>query len=130
MKYLFGNGSNGYKAQLEKEDFVKRAYAKLDNLIKQTLEEITTYEAAQRKVNVRNRIIVSNIAADAGVEEVYQLFSEYHIRQVSILPEREPIKRTRVAEVELFDEESAKRASRIIGYIFGLLVEARRATDT
>ena len=58
------------------------------------------------------------------------LISALASREIRFLDEREPIKRTRTAYVDMYTRELAKRASRFIGHIFGLLVDINLAVDS
>ncbi|KAF2178552.1 hypothetical protein K469DRAFT_599154 [Zopfia rhizophila CBS 207.26] len=125
--YLFSTGSRSFADQQEQDRVVKRAVEILEQTVKYTWEKEKMYQAAEEKARLPSRIIVENIAADAGIGELVALFGGFHIQEVRILNEREPIKRTRVAHIDMHSVQAAKEALLMIKYIFGLRVYIRRA---
>jgi hypothetical protein len=76
-EYLFSKGPNGYRAVAEKEAFVEKALSDLNTIIDQSLKEESLYRAAEEEASISCRLIVTNLAADAGEEEVAYVFHEY-----------------------------------------------------
>lgn len=80
-EYLFSAGPSGHEAireaKRENDEAVRAAEEELDAIIKQVLEEEAAYSAEQEKKLVHCRLIVSNIAAGADVDEVALFFSEF-----------------------------------------------------
>ncbi|KAF2265659.1 hypothetical protein CC78DRAFT_532324 [Lojkania enalia] len=64
------------------------------------------------------------------MKELEDAFEDFNVRSMRFLNGREPIKRTRVAEVYLYSKQSADRATRKIDHIFGLKIEVSRAVKS
>lgn len=75
--YLFSASSKGYYALKEKHKLVEDAKRELDALIKQTIEEEAIYREQEEQVLRPCRLLLSNIAAGADMEEVAHVFSEF-----------------------------------------------------
>jgi hypothetical protein len=75
--YLFSSGLNGYKACQEKDRIVSQANEELENIIQQVLEEETVHQTVENKARLPRRLIVSNIAADAGEEDLREFFYSF-----------------------------------------------------
>jgi hypothetical protein len=75
--YLFSNNLHGNGAQREKDSVVQRAERELDAIIQDALEQEKMYQAAEKRTRVPRRLVVSNIAADAGEEDLMLVFSDF-----------------------------------------------------
>ncbi|KAI4691472.1 uncharacterized protein J4E84_003766 [Alternaria hordeiaustralica] len=122
---------NESEAKKEKEDMVRRENEKLDATIKYVLEEEEKYHATEEKKILPYRLIVTNLAASVDEEAIRILFIEYRwdIRNITILPEREPVKRTRTAYIDMDSRKEAIRASYEVGSIYGLIVKIKLAVE-
>jgi hypothetical protein len=77
--YLFSEGLDGHKARRAKDEIVAQAAWDLDQLIEYVLLEEKQYLAIDNEVRRPCRLIVSNIAAGACVEDLKDLFSsQFH----------------------------------------------------
>jgi hypothetical protein len=81
-KYLFSSGARGYKAQQEQQAYIQREEAKLTKIIDEVSAEEASAEEAKRhaaadKRHLLNRIIVTNVAAGAEVEDLQRVFYYY-----------------------------------------------------
>ncbi|KAF2684698.1 hypothetical protein K458DRAFT_403684 [Lentithecium fluviatile CBS 122367] len=130
-EYLFSEGPNGHKEVTEKTRLIEKAVTDLDAVIEQTLKDEIVYRAAEEQAAVPCRLIVTNLAADADEDEIAYLFREfkYDIRNVRLLDERDPVKGTRTAHVDMFTRTAARHASHTIGDIYGLRVHVRLAQE-
>ena len=72
--YLFSNGLDGYKARQEKDRILQQATEELDEIIQQVSQEEGRYLSTENRARLPCRLIVSNIAADAGEEELKEFF--------------------------------------------------------
>ncbi|ORY12159.1 hypothetical protein BCR34DRAFT_614215 [Clohesyomyces aquaticus] len=124
-RFFWGDGPGSLKDQRQVQADLEHAFSEWEKIANIELEEQKEYEKRQRDAHLYTTVIVSNIAADAEVNDILELFWDFKVANVTFLVDREPLKRTRVAEVELYDKRSAECAVRIIqyGYIFGLKVE-------
>jgi hypothetical protein len=75
--YLFNNILHGNEAQREKDSVVQRAKEELDAIIQDELEQERMYQIAEKSTRVPRRLVVSNIAADAGEEDLMLVFSDF-----------------------------------------------------
>jgi hypothetical protein len=94
------------------------AQRKLDALIAATLAEEAVYKAQQD-----DKTVVRNLAADAEEDDVRTVFGvwEREIVDVAFLRERDGVRRTRTARVEMWKREDAVGAVReVAGNVFGL----------
>ncbi|KAL5426812.1 hypothetical protein PMIN04_001748 [Paraphaeosphaeria minitans] len=125
--YLFSAGSRGNVAVREKQQLVKEAKAELGVIIKQVLDEEVAY--CEKNILPR-RLLLSNIAVGADVDEVALFLSEfkYDIRNIKMLA-RDPASRTQTALVDMYTKDAAKQASYTMGAIFGLIVKTGLATE-
>jgi hypothetical protein len=114
------------------QDDMDRAHAfafaqrKLDALIAATLAEEAVYRAQQDAKTV----VVRNLAADAEEDDVRTVFGawEREIVEVTFLRERDEVKRTRTARVEMWKREHAIEAVReVAGNVFGLIFKVELA---
>jgi hypothetical protein len=69
-EHLFSSGSNGYVAQQQKNDTIKQVEEELDALVQAVIQQEVQRRQTEETERLRCRITVSNIAADAGEEEV------------------------------------------------------------
>lgn len=72
--YLFSNGLDGHKACQEKEAIVQQATKELEMVIQQAMEEEMRYMSMDNKTRLSRRLVVSNIAAGAGEEDLREFF--------------------------------------------------------
>jgi len=72
--FLFSSGLGGYKARQEKDRIVEQATEELDRIIRYTLGEEEAYQGKVSVARLPRRLIVSNIAADAGEEDLKEFF--------------------------------------------------------
>jgi hypothetical protein len=75
--YLFSSGLDGYKAQQEKEHFIRQASDKHNEIIQQFVEEEKATRAAEDTTRLHRRLIVTNIAADAQQDDVFKMFASH-----------------------------------------------------
>lgn len=75
--YLFSGGSRGHLAMHEKHKLVEEAETELDAIIKQSLEEDAVYRKSQEKKIFPCRLLLSNIAAGAGTDDVAWFLSDF-----------------------------------------------------
>jgi hypothetical protein len=71
---LFSSGLDGYRARREKDRIVKQAEEELAVIIQHTLQEEELYLSLGNNTRLPHRLIVSNIAADAGEEDLKEFF--------------------------------------------------------
>jgi hypothetical protein len=142
---------DGYKAKKEREEMVKQEEVKLDAIIKQTLEEDKKYLAAEEKQRFPFRLIVSTsprtsirmrsasssrtlpgtcklplpFTPNLKGNHANLLFSV----EVTLLPERDPVKRTRTAHVDMDSRKATVHASYEVGGIYGLVAKIKLAVE-
>jgi hypothetical protein len=75
--YLFSEGFSSYKACQERDAIVKRADEELNETIAQVTEESKHYLSIQNKARLPCRVIISNIAAGAEVEDLQEFFHSF-----------------------------------------------------
>ena len=75
--YLFSDGFSNYKACQERDAIVKRANEELDKTIAQVTEESKHYLSIQNEARLPCRVIISNIAAGAEVEDIQEFFHSF-----------------------------------------------------
>jgi hypothetical protein len=75
--YLFGSGLDGYKACQEKDAVVKQATEELAQTMQQVMGEERHYKIIENETRLPCRLIVSNIAAGADVEDLKEVFSPF-----------------------------------------------------
>ncbi|KAL5121835.1 hypothetical protein ACEQ8H_000050 [Pleosporales sp. CAS-2024a] len=75
--YLFSDGFDGYKACLQKDAIVKQATKELDEMVEHLPKEDEHYRKLENEARLPCRLIVSNVAADAGVGDLRQFFSPF-----------------------------------------------------
>jgi hypothetical protein len=56
---------------------VERAKEELDAIIQDELEQERMYQVTEKSTRVPRRLVVSNIAADAGEEDLMLVFSDF-----------------------------------------------------
>lgn len=84
-----------------------------------------------KKHQLARRLILSNLAADADEESIVVFLAKYrsNIRRVTLLSERDPVKGTRTAHVDMDSRRAAVYASFQHGHIFGLVVKIKLAVE-
>ncbi|KAF1845644.1 uncharacterized protein K460DRAFT_112107 [Cucurbitaria berberidis CBS 394.84] len=129
--YVFSAGLDGQVAQQHKNAIIKRAEEELSTIIQHTMKEELRYREVEERERLPGRIIVSNLAADAGEEDLKQVLYKYRhdTRDITLLNERDPIRRTRIAHVDFSTRMAAVRASYLVGHIFGLCLDIRLAIE-
>ncbi|CAI9634972.1 unnamed protein product [Alternaria burnsii] len=127
----FSDDIDEQETQREKEKMLDRENEKLEATIKYVLEEEKRYHAIEENKRLKNRLIVSNLAADVDDKAIRTFFARYvtEIRNVTILSVRDPVKRTRTAYVDMYSRKVAVRASYEVGGIFGLIVKIKLAVE-
>ncbi|KAF1953829.1 hypothetical protein CC80DRAFT_595399 [Byssothecium circinans] len=130
-EYLFSDGPNGHVAQREEDIFMQNAFAQLEELKQKNLEDEAIQLATEEQACLPRRLVVTNIAADADEEELEELFKDFkwEICRITILDERDPVKRTQTAYIDMDRREAARFASFIFGFIYGLRVDIRLAVE-
>lgn len=140
--YLYSSGLDGHSAQAAKEAMVKRATEELANIIQGIGEIETECEKRDEKERLSCRLNVSNLAAGAEEEDVRDFFllhdydmsvvshthvykvvswaDDYCSREIKVLTVRDPSRRTRTAQLDMWTRNAAVRASFLHGSIFGL----------
>ncbi|KAF2034728.1 hypothetical protein EK21DRAFT_107856 [Setomelanomma holmii] len=129
--YLFSSGFDGHAAQRQKQKVVNQASAELDQVIKHTLQEEKKYSGAVETARLPCRLIVSNVAADAVAEDLEEFFCQYrfYLQEIKVLAERDPVKRTKLAHVDMYTRDAAVRASFMVGHVFGLMLKIQLAVE-
>ncbi|KAF2832152.1 hypothetical protein CC86DRAFT_462519 [Ophiobolus disseminans] len=129
--YLFSSGLDGYEAHLEKDRIVQQATEELDKTIRYTLGEVERYLGETSPARVSRRLIVSNLAADVGIQDLEEFFYRHRfvVYEFKILSGRDPAKRTQIAHVDMVTREAAVKASYMTGSIFGLMLDIRLAVE-
>lgn len=79
IQYLFGSGANSDKAQKEQDEYIRKTEEDLNKLIEYTLAEEREFQATRDKELLPCRIVVTNIAADAGKEELALIFNKFEM---------------------------------------------------
>jgi len=72
--YLFGSGLDSHKACQEKHRIVQQAAEELDKIIRIALVEEEQYQGETSITRLPRRLLVSNIAADARIEDLEKFF--------------------------------------------------------
>ena len=75
--YLFSGGPTGHAAVRHRNQLIEEAAKELDTIITEVLDEELAYCAKKEKTVLPCRLIVTNIAASADVEELALLFWEF-----------------------------------------------------
>jgi hypothetical protein len=75
--YLFSSGLNGYKAQQEKGHVIRQANDTLNGAIQQFLEDEKASRAVEDTKRLPRRLIVTNIAADAQEDDIFEMFASH-----------------------------------------------------
>ncbi|KAF1920065.1 hypothetical protein BDU57DRAFT_508165 [Ampelomyces quisqualis] len=129
--YLFSSGPDGHEACQEKDKIVQLATYELDAIIKQNLGDESRDLEAEHLARLPCRVVVSNIAAGADEDDLKEFFYpfRYQVQKLNMLPYQDPIKRTKVAHIDMYTRESAIRASYMTGSIFGLLPDIQLAVE-
>jgi hypothetical protein len=147
VKYLFSDGPDGHAARQDEDTYIQRN--EISELANDTLARMSLAGGSGNKRLNSRRIVVTNIAADAGVYELAVVFDEYDMydntmqgplimlrnptnekrQDITLLKERHPLNGTRAAYIDFFDTQSAWAASRVIESIFGLKLRVRLASD-
>ncbi|CAO2648811.1 Nn.00g097600.m01.CDS01 [Neocucurbitaria sp. VM-36] len=127
--YIFSSGLDGQVAQEQKDAMVMRATEELERIIQHTMKEELHRREREDTERIAGRLIVSNLASDASEDELRRVFYQYRfdIRDIVLLEERDSIRRTRVAHIDMWTRKAAIRASYHVGHIFGLCLSIRLA---
>lgn len=78
-KYLFSDGDEGYKAQQEKTAFIQNCEEEIAELVESTRKQMSFDHLNKKHLKDARRIIVTNIAADAGVYELAVVFDDFEM---------------------------------------------------
>ncbi|KAJ4301058.1 hypothetical protein N0V90_003148 [Kalmusia sp. IMI 367209] len=129
--YLFSGGSTGHSAVRHRNQIIDEAAKELDAIITKVLNEESAYCANEEKTMLPYRLIVTNIAASAGTDELAWLFYDFkfNIRHIKLLEVRDPVKRTQTAHIDMQTRHAARQASFTMGSIYGLMVKVHLATE-
>ncbi|KAF1929548.1 uncharacterized protein M421DRAFT_31736, partial [Didymella exigua CBS 183.55] len=113
------------EAQREKKEV---AVAHTEEALQKTIASVMHVEVENRRkaeaTKLQRRLVVSNLAAGADVDEMERLFWTVDI---TFLPDRHLLKRTQTAHVDFCCRESAVQASYVSGQVYGLIFDVRLA---
>ncbi|KAH8731331.1 hypothetical protein GQ44DRAFT_698563 [Phaeosphaeriaceae sp. PMI808] len=112
----------------EKKEAWDQAERNLEELIQQVIHEENSYQRARLPC----RLLVLNIAAGAKERDLYEFFYRFRssVRNIKILPSRDPISRTQIAHVDMSTRSIALEASYMTNNIFGLIPKIKLAVET
>ncbi|KAF1360282.1 hypothetical protein EJ07DRAFT_177603 [Lizonia empirigonia] len=121
-EYLFDSELDNHKAQEEVELAVAHAEDALNRIIRDVMDAEEDFRRKEEETKLRRRLIVSNLAAGADLKEIKRQFWEHgrEIVNITILPHRDPQKRTKTAHIDMSSRAPAIRASYTTGNVYGL----------
>ncbi|KAF3052947.1 hypothetical protein E8E11_003933 [Didymella keratinophila] len=124
---LFSSGLDSYRAQKEKEIAVVHAEEALQKTIASVMKVEEENRQKDEETKLQRRLIVSNLAAGADAEEMERQFWQYRsdIVNITMLPDRDPLKRTQTAHVDFSSRKLAVQASFISGQVYGLIFDVK-----
>lgn len=76
-KYLFSDGLDSFQAQQDKEAYMKKVEHDLKKLVEQTVQAERKHHEVDNKRMLPYRVVVTNISADAGEQELAGVFDLY-----------------------------------------------------
>ena len=145
--YLFSSGLDSYEAQKEKQT----AATKAENTLKGVIDSVMQVEEdicrKEEQTKLHRRLIVSNLAAGADEEALERAFWEYrnemqgpqtmssitnadsHSVDIVLLPERDPLKRTQTAYIDMSSRKAVIQASYTTGEVYGLIFNVKLAVE-
>ncbi|EUC45285.1 hypothetical protein COCMIDRAFT_5490 [Bipolaris oryzae ATCC 44560] len=84
-----------------------------------------------KKRQLTRRLIIYNLAADVDEKSILVFLAKYrsNLLRVTLLSERDPVKGTRTAHVDMDSRRAAVYASFHYGHIFGLMVKTKLAVE-
>ncbi|KAJ4380150.1 hypothetical protein N0V86_004459 [Didymella sp. IMI 355093] len=143
---LFSSGLASYEVQRDKEIAVAHAEAALQKTIASVMEAEEENQRKEEETKLQRRLIVSNLAAGADTEEMECQFWQYRYDMqvpiaplaatqsanrnslaITLLPERDPLKRTQTAHVDFASRKTAVQASYMSGQVYGLIFDVKLA---
>ncbi|KAF2854522.1 hypothetical protein T440DRAFT_387606 [Plenodomus tracheiphilus IPT5] len=118
-----------------KHALIERSAQDLDNIIQNVLNVEKGHRRAEERERLPCRLIISNVAAGAEEEDVLFFFRSYahdiwSSRDLKFLKVRDPVKRTKMVQLDMWSRISAVRASCMHGSIFGLKLQIELAMAT
>ncbi|USP79759.1 uncharacterized protein yc1106_07033 [Curvularia clavata] len=127
--FLFSSGMDEYRVRQERKQKAQEKET-FDAMMARLLAREEKRRAVE-KTPFANRVILSDLAADVDPKSIHQFFSKYQkdIRDITLLPDRDPVKRTRTAYVDMSSRTAAVCASFEFGYIYGLKVQSKLAVE-
>ncbi|KAJ4321764.1 hypothetical protein N0V94_002731 [Neodidymelliopsis sp. IMI 364377] len=130
-RFLFSSGLDGYEAQQHQDLAVLRAENSLKRIVEDYIEVEQRIRQREEDTKLQRRLVVSNLAAGADEQALYELFRKYHhqIDTITFLPDRDPLRRTQTAHIDMSSKETAMRASYLTGAVYGLIVDIRLAVE-
>ncbi|KAF9692623.1 hypothetical protein EKO04_009519 [Ascochyta lentis] len=129
--YLFGSGLNSYEAHKDRDIAVAHAEDALKKIICSVLEVEEGLRHKEEETKPQKRLVVSNLAAGADEQELERLFRKhrFEIVNIDLLSDRDPLRRTQTAHVDMSSREAAVQASYLTGHIYGLIVHIKLAVE-
>ena len=79
LKYLFSDGIDGHKAQQDKKAYIENCEAKINELAEGTRKLMSVKHPNMKHLANPRRVVVTNIAADAGIYELALFFDVYEV---------------------------------------------------
>ncbi|KAJ4411128.1 hypothetical protein N0V91_001501 [Didymella pomorum] len=129
MRCLFSSSLDSYEAQKEMEIAVAHAEEALQKTIASVMQVEEENRQKDEERELQRRLIVSNLAAGADAEEMERQIWQYRydIVNITVLPDRDPLKRTQTAHVDFSSRETAVQASFTSGQVYGLIFDVKLA---
>lgn len=78
-KYLFSNGADGHKARQAEKEYAQKCEEEISELVEDTLRRMSLDHVNISHLKNGRRIVVTNIAADAGVYDLAVVFDEFEM---------------------------------------------------
>jgi hypothetical protein len=82
-KYLFNKENHAHNSQQDEnaytQAYIQRCENDLNRRIDETRKNLNMHREHEHKTDKEYRIVVTNIAADAGEEELEEVFGEYDV---------------------------------------------------
>jgi len=124
--YLYSSGLHGHSAHLAKKATVTQAREEVAKIAQGMIAAELEDPREEAKERLSCRLLVSNLAADAEEDDIREFFRRCS-RAIKILEIRDPVKRTRTAQLDMWTRNAAIRASFLYGSIFGLYLNMELA---
>jgi len=125
--YLYSSGLHGHSAHLAKKATVTQAREEVAKIAQGMIAAELEDPREEAKERLSCRLLVSNLAADAEEDDIREFFLRRCSRAIKILEIRDPVKRTRTAQLDMWTRNAAIRASFLYGSIFGLYLNMELA---